>query len=167
MPHSMKHFFPFFLFLCSLVLTSCIEGGSDTTPVINVGYFITSSGDTLGVHYDSDGSFYYFDSVNVGDTIQTRVLYQSFTNFLVWTDVKWDTTQLSVKSRFEPSYINATSVADTTALYFEYKSGYNAAGMPLQIVPLVHRDCKLSFSMESDAKRVENTRTETFYFYVR
>ena len=181
MPHFfvflMKRFLPFILMSCSVLLTSCLDSYSDFIPRITISHFVrltpsetdsVFTKDTLGVHYNSDGEYYYLDSVNVGDSILVSVMYQSFANFLVTSFVDWDSTKVSITGHLANGFDEALlPSSDIETLHFEYKTGYNGAFIPLSIIPLRSSDIQLTFSVSSDAKKVSNTTTERIYMYVR
>ena len=52
-------------------------------------------------------------------------------------------------------------------LKLDFKQGYNFASIPLVIVPRRSSDCRLSFSVTSDAEKVSNTSEQKIMLYIR
>ena len=173
----MKRFLPFILVSCCLVMTSCLDSYNDFIPRISLSYFVRlvpsetdtlPQKDTLAIQYSNDGEYYFLDSVSVGDTIKVNVAYQSFANFLVSSFVDWDSTKVSLTGNLVNGFSDALlPTSDATTLHLNYREGYNAAVIPLTIVPLKSSDCALTFSVTSDAKKVSNTTTEQVYLYIK
>lgn len=150
------------------MLTSCLEGSSNYVPSVSVSMFTNSNGDTIRAHYNNDQNFYYLDSVSVGDTIRFAVSFSSYANNLVSTNVIWDTTKLHLWSELPDDFLKVlTKESDIEALYFRYPEGYNWAAFRAEFVPLRSGDSQLTFAVESDAEKVENTYYSSVYVYTR
>ena len=168
----MKRYIFFAVMSSVLLMTGCIDRGTaDYVPSISTSFFVTTTGDTLERHYNATDNFYYLDSVSVGDTVFFNIGFYTYANFLVTTDVDWDTTMLAVSTSLTPDFraglSNASDSAAVDALHYEYTSGYNGASFPLFAAPKQSGSSKMSFVVESNAQKVQNTTTASVWFYVR
>ncbi len=128
-----------------------------SSPRIYMSYFtVTHQGssakaDTLGVK--TVGDTYVLDSISVGDTVRVDILLNAVTNTL--NDFVFETDTNLIKYNFI-SYKELESAltgdSDLSKGIFYFKSGYNAASLPLFYIARKSGNANVSMKVSSDSK---------------
>lgn len=166
----MKRFY-FLLFAAMMLLPGCkslFESNENYTPSVIITPFITSSGDTLTYHYNYTDKKYNSDTITLGDTIRFGVVFQSFANNLVESNINWEESNLSLSYSTDSIYPALKNYTAENKLHFYYKGeaeggGYNGVGLVITMVPIKAGKSEMTFFVQSDAssEKISNTASNS------
>lgn len=152
----MKNYFVLMTLAMGVIFSSCeLDGGSNYTPTIQLGTYITNQlGDTLKLKQTDEINTLLLDTIYVGDTIKFSMVYNSFANNLVSISIKQSADSLT-RIKYAP--------VDSLNMVFGSKSEYNKGNfviekkasivfLPFKYVAMGKgNEAKLSILVRSDA----------------
>ena len=148
----MRKYFLILLFV-PFLLASCLDVQSDYSPTLYVNHIINQSGDTLSVRYNETYKLNVCDTVHVGDTLNTLVLFDGVGNNITMALVNWDNSAAHVWTEYDntvSSILLEKSDSVNCQLYFP--EGYRYVLLPIHYVPLVAGSPVITFVVDNDSK---------------
>lgn len=148
----MRKFFLIILFI-PFVFASCLDVKSDYSPTLYVHQLINQKGDTLSVRYSDTYKLNVCDTVHVGDTINTLVLFDGVGNNITTALVNWDSSAAKVWTEYDSTVSSILlEKSDSINCQFYFPPGYRYVMLPIHYVPLVAGAPVITFVADNDSK---------------